>query len=70
MTYALPTVDKDFLIAYKEAKVNGEVEDWKGAMDEELNSLCKNSKLKLIKFLKRKKTIQYEWIFAKKNDSF
>lgn len=35
-----------------------------------MGSLHKNSIWELVKFMKGKKTIEYKWVFTKKDDSF
>lgn len=42
VAYALLIV-KDVPTIYKEIKVSGEVEDWKGVVEEDMDSLHKNS---------------------------
>lgn len=69
VAYALLIV-KDVPTIYKEIKVSGEVEDWKGVVEEDMDSLHKNSAQELVKLPKGKKAFGCKQKFAKKDDPF
>jgi hypothetical protein len=65
VAYALPVVD-DVLSTFPEAIQSSENSRWKGAMEEEMQSLQKNKTWKLTQLPKGKKVIRCKWVFAKK----
>ena len=66
VAYALPIVDDGVPSTYQEAIRGSEVDKWKKAMDEEMQSLQKNKTWKLAQLPKGKKAIGCKWVFAKK----
>ena len=65
VAYALPVVD-DVPSTFREVAESSENERWKGAMEEEMQSLHKNNTWKLAQLPKGKKAIGCKWVFAKK----
>ena len=66
VAYALPVVDDDIPVTYREAVQSSESDEWKSAMDDEMQSLRKNNTWELVQLPKGKKTIGCKWIYAKK----
>ena len=66
VAYALPIVDDDVPSTYREAVQCSEVDKWKKAMDEEMQSLRKNETWELAQLPKNKKAIGCKWVFTKK----
>ena len=64
--YALSIVNDGIPATYKEVIDNVEHQQWKRAMEEEMQSLHKNETWKLAQLPKGKKAIGCKWIFAKK----
>lgn len=46
--------------------MSGETEDWKGVIDEEIDSLHKNSIWELVNLLTGKKVIRCKWVSLRK----
>lgn len=53
---------------YNEAINSDECEEWKNAMDCEMNSLIKNEIWDVIDYPKDKKVLGVRWVFTKKNN--
>ena len=67
VAYALPIVDDDVPSTYKDAVKSSENEQWKKAMEEEMQSLQKNETQELAQLSKNKKAIGCKWVYAKKD---
>jgi len=67
VAYALPVVDDDVPSTYREAVSYSEVDQWKTAMKEEMQSLQKNETWELAQLPKGKKAIGCKWVYAKKD---
>ena len=57
MTYALPLVDDDILVNFREATKGSESAYWQVAMEDKMQSLQKNQTWDLVKLPKGKKAI-------------
>jgi hypothetical protein len=66
VAFALPVIDDDVSINYKEAVNSPEHAQWKEAMDEEMTSLHQNQTWKLVPLPTLKRSIGCKWVFAKK----
>ncbi|KAI3472951.1 hypothetical protein Pfo_029197 [Paulownia fortunei] len=66
VAYAFPIVDDDVPSTFQDAVRSSESEKWKGAMEEEMQSLQKNKTWKVTQLPKGKKAIGCKWVFAKK----
>lgn len=60
VAYTFLLIEEDVLSTYQEGKVSSEVEDWKGAINEEMNSIHKNFIRELVNIPKEKKANRYK----------
>ena len=67
VAYALPIVDDEVPSTYREAVQCSEIDKWKNAMDEEMQSLRKNETWELAQLPTDKKAIGCKWVFTKKD---
>lgn len=70
VAYVFPVVKEDVFTTCREAKMSSEDEHWKGAMDEKMKTLYKNSRSELVKLQKGNKVIICKCVFTKKDDPF
>ena len=69
VAYALPVVKEEIPSRYREAEISSVLKMWKDVMEEEMRSLHKNDTWELTELPKRKKTIGYKWVYARKQGS-
>ena len=55
--------------SYQEAIEHAKKDDWKKAMEEEMNSLLENHTYDSVKLPKERKILKNKWVFKLKNDS-
>jgi hypothetical protein len=66
VAYALPMFEDDIPSTYKEVVRTSESNEWKKAMDDEMQSLHKNQTWDLVQLPKGKKEIGCKWVYTKK----
>uniref|UniRef100_A0A2N9I8X0 Integrase catalytic domain-containing protein n=1 Tax=Fagus sylvatica TaxID=28930 RepID=A0A2N9I8X0_FAGSY len=66
VAYALPMFEDDIPSTYKEVVRTPESNEWKKAMDDEMQSLHKNQTWDLVQLPKGKKEIGCKWVYTKK----
>ena len=65
MAYAFSIVD-EVLFIYKKAIKSSKIEEWKKALEDEMQSLQKNQTWELTQLPKNKNAIGCKWVYAKK----
>ena len=66
IAFALSATEAEIPCHYKEAIDSPDSDLWKGAMDEEMESLRKNATWRLVKLPPGRKAIGCKWVYAKK----
>ena len=66
VAYAFPVVEEGIPQTFLEANNSLNKENWRKAMDEEMQSLVKNHTWKLARLPKGKKEIGCKWVYAQK----